>query len=60
MVNISRPRNASESSVADLKLPDVLVGQAIVTDVKESTSTLLVLKAADSIYIGDRITTITN
>ena len=60
MVNISRPRDASESSISDLKLPDVMVGQAVITDVKESTATILILKSVGSIYVGDRITTITH
>ncbi len=60
MVRISRPRTASKSSLTDLKLPDVLVGEGVIVDVRESTATILVLKSADSIFIGDRISTIYN
>jgi len=60
MVNISRPRKTSDASIADLKLPDVLIGVAVIVDFRETTSTLLVLKAVDNIFVGDRITTITD
>jgi len=58
MINISRPRKASEASLADLKLPDVLVGQAVVIKASDYTSASLVLKAADTIYVGDRVSTL--
>jgi hypothetical protein len=60
MVRISRPRTGSNSSLTKLKLPDVLVGEGVIVDVRDSTATILVLKSADSIFIGDRISTITN
>jgi hypothetical protein len=60
MVRISRPRSGSISSLTKLKLPDVLVGEGVIVGVRDSTATILVLKSADSIFIGDRISTITN
>lgn len=58
LVYISRPRSGSEASISKLKLPDVLVGEAVIVEVKESTSAALILKAANTIKIGDRITTL--
>jgi hypothetical protein len=60
MVHISRPRGGTISSISDLKLPDVLIGEGVIVDVAKSTATILVLKSADSIFIGDHISTVTN
>lgn len=58
MLNISRPRKASEASLANLKLPDVLVGQAVVIKTSNNTSASLILKAVDTIFVGDRVSTL--
>ncbi len=58
LVYISRPRKASETSIADLKLPDVLVGEAVILDVRENVSAALILKVVSNAFIGDRISTI--
>lgn len=58
LVYLSRPRKASETSIADLKLPDVLVGEAVILDVRETISAALILKVVNNAFIGDHITTI--
>lgn len=57
LVYVSRPRGNSESNISKLKLPDVLVGQAVIVDVKENTSAAMILKAANTMKLGDRIST---
>ena len=58
LVYISRPRKASESSIAELKLPDVLIGEAVIVDVRDTTAAAVILKSINTVFIGDRITTI--
>ena len=58
LVYISRPRKASETSIADLKLPDVLIGEAVIVDVRDTTAAALILKSANTVSIGDSISTI--
>ncbi|PLX80453.1 MAG: hypothetical protein C0615_00825 [Desulfuromonas sp.] len=54
---ISRPRKASEQSLTNKPLPDVLVGQAVVLNTTRNTSAALILKSANSIFKGDRVAT---
>lgn len=58
LVYISRPRKASQTSIADVKLPDVLIGEAVIVDVREKTSAALILKVVNNAFIGDRISTV--
>jgi len=58
MLHISRPRKASEASLAKVKLPDILVGEGVVVKVSATTSTILVLKSVNTIALGDRVTTV--
>jgi LysM repeat protein len=57
LLHISRPRKASTASLADLKLPDILVGEGLVLSASAQSSAVLVLKAVDTIDVGDRVST---
>lgn len=60
LLNISRPRSASDLGLKNnkLKLPDVLLGSALVIETNASTSAALVLKVTEPLYRGDRLTTV--
>lgn len=60
MLYISRQRMATELAYGaeELQLPDVLLGSAVVLETHPHTAAALVLKAADSMYRGDRVTTV--
>lgn len=59
MLYVSRPRTASLLGVKkDVKLPERLMGAAIVVDVEETTATAVVLKSADAIVRGDRVSAV--
>jgi len=58
MVYISRERRATELAEArNLKLPERLLGAAVVIDTKSTTATALVVKAVDAIRRGDKVFT---
>ncbi len=58
MLYISRIRRASELAEAqNLRLPERLLGAAILVDVRPSTATALVLKSVDAIIRGDKVFT---
>ncbi len=58
LLYISRPRRATELALAkNVKLPDRLLGAAVVVEVRPGTATALVLKSADAIERGDRVFT---
>ena len=61
MLHISRQRMATELAYGaeELQLPDVLLGSAVVVETQPRTAAALVLKSADSMYRGDRVTTVT-
>jgi len=61
MLYISRERKATELAFGqeELQLPDVLLGTAVVLETRPHTSAALILKSANSIYRGDRVTTLT-
>lgn len=61
MVNISRPREASELAIKtkDFKAPEVLLGNAVVVKTEPTTAVALILKSAAPIYRGDRVSTMT-
>ncbi len=60
MLYISRPRKASKVSLAkDARLPDVLVGQAVVLSTTKETSAALILKSVNSVFRGDQVATFT-
>lgn len=61
LLYISRQRLATELAYGaeELQLPDVLLGSAVVLETRPHTAAALVLKAADSMYRGDRVTTVT-
>jgi LysM repeat protein len=61
LLNVSRSRNASDLSLKKkgLKLPEILLGSAVVIETQARTSAALVLKVLDPLYRGDRLTTVT-
>lgn len=60
LLNISRPRDASALGLntSGLKLPDVLLGAAVVIETHPRTASALVLKIAEPLYRGDRMSTV--
>jgi len=60
LLNITRPRDASAMGLntSGLKLPDVLLGAAVVIETHPSTASALVLKIAEPLYRGDRMSTV--
>ena len=54
---ISRPREASKLSTSNKKLPDVLLGQAVVVKVSRNFASALVLKTVNTVSIGDKVAT---
>lgn len=61
LLYISRQRMATELAYGaeELQLPDVLLGSAVVLETRSHTAAALVLKSADSIFRGDKVTTVT-
>jgi LysM repeat protein len=61
MLYISRQRTASELGLQgdQLQLPDMLLGSAVVLETRAHTASALLLKSAQAIYRGDRVTTVT-
>lgn len=61
LLYITRPRQATELALQNrsLQLPDILLGSAVVLEAREETATALVLKAAEALYRGDRVLTVT-
>jgi len=57
MLYISRPRRASNLSISDKKLPDVLLGQAVVVKVSRNFASALILKTVNTVSIGDKVAT---
>ena len=60
LLNISRARDASSLILENknLKLPDVLLGSALVIETHARTAAALVLKVSEPLYRGDRVTTV--
>lgn len=61
MLYVSRQRRASDLGLQgdQLQLPDMLLGSAVVLETRSHTASALLLKSADAIYRGDRVTTVT-
>lgn len=60
LLYISRVRKATELALEkDIRLPDVLLGSAVVLETHPHTATALVLKSADAMYRGDKVHTVT-
>lgn len=57
LLYISRPRRASNLSVSKEKLPDVLLGQAVVLKASKNYSTALILKTVNVVSVGDKVAT---
>jgi LysM repeat protein len=60
LLNITRPRDASALGLntSGLKLPDVLLGAAVVIETHPRAASALVLKIAEPLYRGDRMSTV--
>jgi LysM domain len=61
LLYLTRSRKPSEliREQTDLKLPDVLLGSAVVLETKQRTASALVIKAVEAIYLGDNVQTVT-
>jgi hypothetical protein len=61
LLNISRPRKATEFGLQgkEVRLPNVLLGDAVVLSTQAHTASALVLKSVAPIYRGDRVSTVT-
>lgn len=60
LIYISRPRKATELALEeDIQLPDVLLGAAVILETRPQTATALVLKSADALLRGDKVSTVT-
>ena len=60
---ISRPRNASAVIIkhtGEMQLPDVVLGAAIAIETKLKTTSALIIKSVDSIFIGDDVSVVTH
>ncbi len=60
---ISRPRKASAEIVkhtGEMQLPDVVLGAAIALETKAKTTSALIIKSVDSIFIGDNASVVTH
>jgi hypothetical protein len=60
LLYLTRSRKPSElvQLQTELKLPDILLGSAVVLKTKQHTASALVLKAAEAIYLGDNVQTV--
>jgi hypothetical protein len=61
LLYITRPRTATEYALGgeELRLPEVLLGSAVVLETQPKTAAALVLKATVPIYRGDKVTAAT-
>ncbi len=57
MLYISRARKSSTFSTSNKKLPDVLLGQAVVVKASKNTAAALILKTVNTVGIGDKVAT---
>ena len=59
---ISRPRQASAEMLAKagkLELPDVVLGAAVVMEVRAKTASAIIIKSVEAMFIGDQVTLVT-
>ncbi len=60
---ISRPRTVTDEiakQVGDVKLPDAVLGAAVVIETGNNSASAVVIKSVDAMVIGDRVTVINN
>lgn len=60
---ISRARTVSDEilkQAGDIELPDEVLGAAVIIEVKNQTASALIIKSVDAMYIGDKVTMVTN
>ncbi len=63
LLYISRPRQASDEMVqqaGEIELPDEVLGAAVVIETSARTSSALIIKSVDAMYIGDHVTVVSN
>ncbi|NOY13457.1 MAG: LysM peptidoglycan-binding domain-containing protein [Deltaproteobacteria bacterium] len=63
LLYISRPRKVSDEILKQagaIELPDEVLGAAVIIEPRGRTSSALIIKSADTMYIGDNITTATD
>lgn len=63
LLYISRPRQISDEALRgtrQLDLPDQVLGAAIVTELRGTNATAIIIKSVDAAAIGDNITVVTN
>jgi len=61
LLYVSRQRKATEYALGakELQLPDILLGSAVVVETHPHTAAALILKSAQSMFRGDRVTAAT-
>jgi len=60
---IYRPRQASDEMLqkaGEISLPDAVLGAAVVIEVRAKTASAIIIKSVDAMYIGDRVTLVTD
>lgn len=60
---ISRPRTVSSEiakQAGDIKLPDAVLGAAVVIETSRNSASAIVIKSVDAMVIGDRVTLVGN
>ncbi len=56
---ISRPRQVSNEiakQAGEVSLPDAVLGAAVIIETKNQTSSALIIKSVDAMYVGDQVT----
>lgn len=61
LLYLTRSRQPSElvQEQTQLRLPDVLLGSAVVLESGQQTATALILKAVEAVFVGDKVQTVT-
>jgi len=60
---ISTPRSATDlviKQAGDIKIPDAVLGAAVIVATRDHTATAIVIKSVDAAYVGDKITIVAN
>jgi LysM repeat protein len=60
---ISRPRQVSDKilkQAGDLDLPDEVLGAGVIIEVKNKTASALIIKSVNAMFVGDKVTMVTN
>ncbi len=60
---ISRPRKVSDvllEQAGDMELPDEVLGAGVIIETKNRTSSALIIKSVNAMFIGDKVSLVTN